>query len=346
MSNDIAYFAVKSIGLSQLRGRKPCCLRDAARHNLREIQSELGANGSIDATKTIKNWVIAGSTTSDGVLLTMQEMAAAAGVDLSQKRRDYCQAIELLFSLPEKSEIEVSQYFQKCLQWAEGAYALPVLSAVAHLDESSPHCHILLLPLDRDGKYLGCKPIEKPETKRHKESFFTQVAGPAGLKRQGGKLVGQVKQAALAIIFKRCTFEGLPSANGALWPFFEAAIRKDPVRVLEALGIDKNAVNSEYKARIAEQFNPIGIDSTDQKMQTLSSVGVAHPSTIGNAGHLRKQEGTSRLAGASQVKQAAEKRLTQCSRQKRREFVLNELPTDVLTRVKDEYVHDLSPWDE
>ena len=48
MAESIAHFAVKSIGLSRVNGRKPCTLLEAARHNLREIQAEQGATGHID----------------------------------------------------------------------------------------------------------------------------------------------------------------------------------------------------------------------------------------------------------------------------------------------------------
>ena len=115
MANDTGYFAVKSIGLSKINGRKPCSLKDAARHNLREIQTEMGAIGRINSLKTINTWVMVGPSDADGVDSLALKTFATAGVDLSQKRRDRCQAIELVFSLPSRSEIEPAQYFEKCL---------------------------------------------------------------------------------------------------------------------------------------------------------------------------------------------------------------------------------------
>ena len=106
MANDIAYFAVKSIGLSKTNGRKPCSLRDAARHNLREIQAEQGSIGRINSVQTINNWVMAGPSDAESVVSLAVEKIAATGVRLSKMRRDYCQGIDLLFSLPSNSNIE------------------------------------------------------------------------------------------------------------------------------------------------------------------------------------------------------------------------------------------------
>jgi hypothetical protein len=258
VANDIAYFSVKSIGLSKIGGRKPCSLNDAARHNLREIQSELGAIGRIKPMQTIHNCVIAGSKSADSVVSTVKELIKAAGVDPSRKRRDYCQAIELLFSLPAESKIEPTQYFRKCLRWAESVYELPVLSAVVHLDESSPHCHVLLLPLSRKGHYLGSSPISRPETKKRVESFFAEVASPVGLKRQAAKMHGAVKTAAIKLVLDECCVNGLPAANGPLWPVFEAAIKKDPVPALDALNIDSETVRNAYMLESCVNLSGVG----------------------------------------------------------------------------------------
>ena len=356
MANDIAYFAVKSIGLSKINGRKPCSLKDAARHNLREIQSELGAIGRINPMQTTNNWVMAGSGNSDGVVSLALEIATNAGVDLCQKRHDYCQAIELIFSLPNNSEIEPHNYFQKCLKWAELTYALPVLSAVVHIDESSPHCHVLLMPLNRDGKYLGSRPLGKLETKKHIELFFSQVALPAGLRRRNAKMRGAVKQVAIGFILERCRADGLPAASGALWPIIEDAIKKDPVASLEALNIDRQAISDFYKSQINEKANPLGIElgpSTPigiepmyPKKQTLSSVEIVHPPNSAQVQHIGNPINLSRLQVARSEQQTAEvKQLRNC-REQPQVVVMEGEPEDSLTRIKDEYVHDISAWDD
>lgn len=335
MADDVAYFAVKSIGLSKINGRKPCSLMDAARHNLREIQSELGAVGRINPMQTSNNWILAGAEYAHGVVNLAQEIANSAGFELPYKRYDYCQAIELVFSVPNTSDIEPRKYFSTCLQWTERAYGLPVLSAVAHMDESSPHCHILLMPLNQDGEYVGGKPLAKSETKKQIESFFSEVALPAGLRRQGTKMRGALKQVAIDIVLDQCKADGLPAANGALWPIFEAAIKKDPVPSLEAMGIDRQHINERYKDQNSEQAKPLGIkprspkplgiDTFSSKKPTLSSVGIGQQQSSD-----KDQNG-----GNSINKRGSELAM-----------VKQQSNDDGLTRVKDEYAQDTTAWDD
>ena len=210
-----------------------------------------------------------------------------------------------------------------------------MLSAVAHMDESSPHCHILLMPINQDGEYVGGKPLAKPETKKNIESFFSEVALPAGLRRQGTKMRGALKQVAIDLILDRCKADGLPAANGALWPIFEAAIKKDPVPSLQAIGIDRQDINERYKDQIREQANPLGIkprspkplgiDTFSSKKPTLSSVGIDQPQSSDkdqNGGNSINKRGS--------------------------EFVMvkQQSDEDGLTRVKDEYAQDLNAWDD
>jgi hypothetical protein len=344
MANEIIYFAVKSIGLSKINGRKPCSLKDAARHNLREIQAEMGAIGRINSLKTINNWVMAGSSDADGVVSLAQKTFATAGIDLSQKRRDRCQAIELVFSLPSKSEIEPAQYFEKCLHWVERAYELPLLSAVVHTDESAPHCHVLLLPLNREGRYVGSAPLEKPETKKKTESFFAQVAGPAGLNRQGAKLRGGIKQAAICVVLDKCGVLGLPDANGPLWPVFEAGIKRDPAPALEALSIDRQAISDAYKLQLINQANPIGIEAITPKAQTLSCVEIDRLPSSAKVPKASKPPNINRLKVAKEAQQTAEVKNFLKERQTPKVVAVKRSPDDGLTRVKDEYAHDLSAW--
>lgn len=183
MAESIAHFAVKSIGLSRVNGRKPCTLLEAARHNLREIQAEQGAMGHIDHTRTQHNTVLHGPAAAAEVHAQAGALLGAVGIVPDKLRRDHCQAIEAVFSLPQHAAVaDTADYFAKCLAWLAGALSLPVLSAVVHRDESATHLHVLLLPL-KDGAHVGSAPIDRAALKRLRENFFAKVAGPAGLQR-------------------------------------------------------------------------------------------------------------------------------------------------------------------
>lgn len=280
MSESVAHFAVKSIGMSRVKGRKPCTLLEAVRHNLREIQAEQGAAGHIDPRRSVLNRVMAGPAIAADVQALATSLWAAAGVAVSNLRRDHCQAIEVVVSLPPGSTIEPDSYFAKALDWLTVALPLPVLSAVVHHDEAALHLHMLLLPLT-DGKHVGSSPIERLALKQIREGFFAKVAGPAGLKRQSAKLRGTVKQWAVCAVLKDCERRGLPEKNGELWPVFLAAIECDPLGAMRALGIDINSIRPDSDAPpllhsekpIGIEGNPIGIEVQPREGQSLSCVG-------------------------------------------------------------------------
>ncbi|MFY7941701.1 MAG: plasmid recombination protein, partial [Burkholderiaceae bacterium] len=281
----VAYFSVKSIGLSRCNGRKPCSLLDAARHNLREIQAEQGAKGHIDPRHSRQNTIMAGPSTAAAVHAL--SVALLAPVDTARLKRDHCQAIEAVFSLPSGAGIDAAAYFARCLEWLAQALPLPLLNAVVHHDEATPHLHALLLPV-RHGRHVGSAPIARPELKRMRDSFFAQVAGPFGLKREGAKLRGTVKEWAVTAVLRACEAEGWRVATGPLWPVLRAAIVRDPTEAMLALHIDANGIRPADETPLRQaQPNPIGLAQTSiglhnegQIVQALSCVGLGpahHP---------------------------------------------------------------------
>lgn len=288
MASDNGFFATKSISLNICGGRKPQTLMDATRHNLREIQAERGADSHIDASRIAENVLLAGPGTADEVHALAGEWLTGAGIDPSTLRRDHCQAIEVLFSLHEQSGIEPVTYFSRCLEWVIAEMRLPVLSAVIHLDETTPHCHALLLPV-REGKHVGSYPIAREKLRGLRDSFFNTVAGPAGLKRMGAKMVGGVKRMAVAAVLRACEAQGLPEKNGALWPFFRAAIERDPTKAVQALNLSEKEICAGEKGapnpigftgdNIDARPNPIGFEKYPEKTEPYLCVGFAQQAT-------------------------------------------------------------------
>lgn len=290
MAESIQHFALKTIGMSTVNGRKPCTLMEAARHNLREIQAELGASGHINPRRMADNVTLAGPAAAAQVQATAEGLLAA--VDTSKLKRDHVQAIEVVFSLPLGAPVEPSAYFAKCVEWLRVAVPLPVLLAVVHSDESAPHAHVLLLPV-KDGKHIGGALNTRPHLKQLRESFFNQVAGPAGLKRDGAKVRGMVKQWAIAAVLARCEVMGLPAVMGPLWADYRVSIERDPTPAMLALGIDVNALRPEQTRQaspIGLQSNPIGLapraiglQKESEKHQALSCVGLHQQITPASA---------------------------------------------------------------
>jgi hypothetical protein len=178
MTSAVLFFSVGTIGLSTRSGRSPSTLLSAARHNKRAQQRERGSRWHIDAALSYKNENLVGPDTPEGVAALARTMMEAAGV--AKLRRDYTQAIELLFSMPPDTPIDTGVYFRRCVDWAGGKFgAGNILSADIHRDESAPHCHVLVLPLVA-GKMCGSALVAKGETAKLRESFGREVAPLCG----------------------------------------------------------------------------------------------------------------------------------------------------------------------
>jgi hypothetical protein len=275
MAESIAFFAVKSIGLSRVNDRKPQTLLQAARHNLRETAT--GVDGSFDPRRSKDNIVMRGPSSAAEVQARAAAMLAAAGIDATKLRRDHCQCVEVVFSLPTAALVgDRAVYFEHCLAWVARATGLPVLSGVLHNDEAEQHQHVLLLPL-KDCAHVGRRPIaDRDAIKKLRDSFFAEVGGPAGLKRSDAKMVGTVKTWAVAAVLSRCEVLGMPSATGPLWPVLVAAIKREPTTAMLALGININDIRPcdavPSPNAIAIEPNAISIEKEGSKDQTLSCV--------------------------------------------------------------------------
>lgn len=315
--------------------------------------------GRIDAQRMVRNILMTGPATA----IKVQAMADAmlSKVDTSRLKRDHVQAVEVIFGLPSDTAIQPEDYFARCMQWLRDAMPMPVLLATAHHDEAAPHFHVLMLPIQA-GKHIGGALIDREKLRYLRESFFTQVAGPAGLQRQGAKLRGQAKRWAAEAVLRVCEEYCLPESMGPLWAVFRASIEREPTPHLLALGIDANATRptaeTPNSSPIALVSSPIALECEVQKIQGLSCVALAHRSpTKEPQNAVETLAELSALVGCKvrvkpddrvKVARAAEQRAIE--RQTSRSRPDPSLPTarmdeDGLTRVRDEYAHDLSAWE-
>lgn len=93
----------------------------------------------------------------------------------------------------DKSTEECNQYFRDCLQFHQRKFG-HVVSAVIHYDETTPHLHILSVPLTQDGR-LSAREIvgNRANLSRMQTEFFEQVGKEYGLER-GVQMDGQEKK--------------------------------------------------------------------------------------------------------------------------------------------------------
>ena len=127
-------------------------LKNCLKHNLRQIPRELGENRHIDPTRCKLNQnLVGGSDPSSMVNEVAAKIVAATGKKL---RRNGVLALEYLISLRPNTTVDINGYFPEVVEWLEDYLGCPIISAVVHLDESSPHIHVIILPL-RNGRMTG-----------------------------------------------------------------------------------------------------------------------------------------------------------------------------------------------
>ena len=228
--------AVKSIGLSKVGGRKPCTLESAAKHNKRELAPELEARGRIDGDRVKLNYSITNAADAAGVVVLALRLMADISTSPDKMRRDYCQAVEIVFSLPPTTTIDTSQYFAACVSWCiERFGAGNILSADVHLDESAPHCHALIAPI-QGGRWVGGKLIDRTNTQAMRESFGRQVAAVYGL-HIVDKLTGKRKSDAVAMVLAHIEMNHRAVITSSLWQPLRRAIERNPAPFIASMGL-------------------------------------------------------------------------------------------------------------
>lgn len=92
-----------------------------------------------------------------------------------------------------KSNEENDQFFRDCLEFHQRRFG-HVISAVVHYDETTPHLHILSVPLTQDGRLSAREIIgNRANLSRMQTEFFEQVGRGYGLER-GIQMDGQEKK--------------------------------------------------------------------------------------------------------------------------------------------------------
>lgn len=264
-------------------------VRVAARHNLREIQAEFGADSHIEHTRIGLNQVIAGAATAAEVAAYAKHLMHDANI--GTLRRDAVRGVEVVISLPTASAIDHTAFFTDSLAWVRGFFKVPVLSAVVHLDEAAPHCHVLLLPLV-NGRMAGSDLVgNRTRLQAMQASFFEQVGLRYGLVRPKPqkRLSTATRHKAASMILS--TIQGNPGLLDR--PDVESAmllvLGRDPEPLLTALGLSMpppskpaqsfveimtKPCKPEKPIGFKENSKPIGFaHETHGKDQTLSCVG-------------------------------------------------------------------------
>lgn len=93
----------------------------------------------------------------------------------------------------ERTNAENDRFFRDCLKFHESHFG-HIISAVVHYDETTPHLHVISVPLTKDGRLSARDVIgNKSKMSKTQDSFFEQVGRGYGLER-GLHMDGQEKK--------------------------------------------------------------------------------------------------------------------------------------------------------
>lgn len=93
----------------------------------------------------------------------------------------------------ERTNAENDKFFQDCLKFHNEHFG-HIISAVVHYDETTPHLHIISVPLTQDGRLSARDVIgNKAKMSKTQDAFFEQVGRDYGLER-GIHMDGQEKR--------------------------------------------------------------------------------------------------------------------------------------------------------
>lgn len=92
-----------------------------------------------------------------------------------------------------RNNTENDRFFRDCLKFHESHFG-HIISAVVHYDETTPHLHVISVPLTKDGRLSARDVIgNKAKMSKTQDQFFEQVGRSYGLER-GIHMDGQEKK--------------------------------------------------------------------------------------------------------------------------------------------------------
>lgn len=268
MTEGAHFLAVKPLSVKTTRAScADAVILNVMRHNARELQAEIGvgADSGIDASRIHLNVTLHGPATAAGVASAARDAMHEHGIVAPRKNATL--GIEIVASLPAGLLIDHLAYFRDTAAWAQQHYRVPLLSAIVHNDESSPHLHLVLLPV-RDGKLVGSELLGNRATmKAMQKDFHEQVAKKYGLRMPAAKKRHTAAQRAAGIALLRDTLQ----ANSGLTDHAISALlvphAKNPEPLLVALGLAVPApvVKGSFVATMTRKVRPESPDRMYKK---------------------------------------------------------------------------------
>lgn len=269
-------YEVKSISLSERKGRKPQTLKDAARHNLREIQAENKSSyGTIDSKRSYLNEVLVGPTSAIEIVEADNKLFDFAGIEKSKLRKDYQQASEHVFSL--QAGEDEQNFFAVTKILAEQFFGESLLSFVVHRDQGQPHAHLLISPIQ--GKvHLASERINHRGLKELRVQFAQGLESIGFKPPPSIRLTKEKLKVQAAAVISHLENIGHPILMDSMWPAILRMTNNDPSYLfnlyqLGSVQVPQSVSQERLRNHSVKVIKPIGFASPIKLEQNLPCVG-------------------------------------------------------------------------
>lgn len=151
-------------------------------------------------------------------------------------------------------------FFSDCTKFFAERYGKEnIISAVVHLDETTPHMHLNLMPITSDGRLCSKQLFDKPQLQKLQTDFYEEVGKKYGLQR--GKEGSHRKHLSTAEFKAKKIIEQAE------------AIREENQIYADALEEAKSGEYSHNKSKLKQQAIAAVAENADLKKRLNKSMG-------------------------------------------------------------------------
>jgi hypothetical protein len=189
----------------------------------------------IDKSRSHLNYCMEGDPSPEAIATRVR---AAMLEHVARKNAPH--AIEVLASVPAAWDGDTKALFVDALEYVKRVFGADnLLTADVHLDESSPHMHVLFMPLDyceRKGRRVWRSTIQS-RTRKIFNGFFDVVGSKYGFDAPI-ELSAKMKRELAREVIDTMLRAGDGATTSPTWDGLKAAIRREPRECAVLLGID------------------------------------------------------------------------------------------------------------
>ena len=160
------------------------------------------------------------------------------------------------------SRVEQNNFFSDCYQFFAERYGEEnIIAAVVHNDETTPHMHLNLMPVTKDGRLCSKQLFDKPQLQKLQTDFYESVGKRWGLQR--GKEGSQKKHLSTAEYKAKKIIEQAET------------IREENQVYADALTEAKSGNISRKRGKLQEQVIALTADNADLSKRLTKSMDEA-----------------------------------------------------------------------